>query len=142
VRLLRAVDSGWLAAKLEPVKQTHTQIAIEVSCVSLAVQTAAVEAVSGRGCDVYQYFHILAPVLKVTFRCAHARYLSHEFRNAERCHDPVHRHYCWPRAAQCCAPNTANALTLFALRTAVQRASFDGSMFTDERWHAMAAGLP
>jgi len=25
-------------------------------------------------------------------------------------------------------------------RTAVQRASFDGSTFTDERWHAMAAG--
>jgi ribosomal protein S18 acetylase RimI-like enzyme len=28
------------------------------------------------------------------------------------------------------------------VRTAVQRASFDGSAFTDERWHAMAAGLP
>ncbi|MDQ6687297.1 MAG: GNAT family N-acetyltransferase [Actinomycetota bacterium] len=28
------------------------------------------------------------------------------------------------------------------VRTAVQRASFDGSTFTDERWHAMAAGLP
>jgi ribosomal protein S18 acetylase RimI-like enzyme len=28
------------------------------------------------------------------------------------------------------------------VRTAVQRASFDGSSFTDERWHAMAAGLP
>lgn len=28
------------------------------------------------------------------------------------------------------------------LRTAVQRASFDRSTFTDERWHAMAAGLP
>lgn len=28
------------------------------------------------------------------------------------------------------------------VRTAVQRASFDGSPFTDERWHAMAAGLP
>jgi GNAT superfamily N-acetyltransferase len=28
------------------------------------------------------------------------------------------------------------------LRTAVQRASFDGSTFTDQRWHAMAAGLP
>lgn len=27
-----------------------------------------------------------------------------------------------------------------AERTAVQRASFDGSTFTDERWHAMAAG--
>lgn len=27
-------------------------------------------------------------------------------------------------------------------RAAVQRASFDGSTFTDERWHAMAAGLP
>lgn len=27
-------------------------------------------------------------------------------------------------------------------RTAVQRASFDRSTFTDERWHAMAAGLP
>ena len=27
-------------------------------------------------------------------------------------------------------------------RTAVQRASFDGSTFTDERWHAMAAGTP
>jgi GNAT superfamily N-acetyltransferase len=27
-------------------------------------------------------------------------------------------------------------------RTAVQRASFDGSTFTDERWHAMAAGVP
>jgi ribosomal protein S18 acetylase RimI-like enzyme len=24
----------------------------------------------------------------------------------------------------------------------VQRAAFDGSRFTDERWHAMAAGLP
>ena len=29
-----------------------------------------------------------------------------------------------------------------AVRTAVQRASFDGSTFTDERWHAMAAGTP
>jgi ribosomal protein S18 acetylase RimI-like enzyme len=28
------------------------------------------------------------------------------------------------------------------VRTAVQRASFDGSTFTDERWHAMAAGTP
>jgi ribosomal protein S18 acetylase RimI-like enzyme len=28
------------------------------------------------------------------------------------------------------------------VRTAVQRASFDGSTFADERWHAMAAGLP
>jgi ribosomal protein S18 acetylase RimI-like enzyme len=28
------------------------------------------------------------------------------------------------------------------VRSAVQRASFDGSTFTDERWHAMAAGLP
>lgn len=28
------------------------------------------------------------------------------------------------------------------VRVAVQRASFDGSTFTDERWHAMAAGLP
>ncbi|SFQ30173.1 Acetyltransferase (GNAT) family protein [Amycolatopsis arida] len=28
------------------------------------------------------------------------------------------------------------------VRTAVQRASFDGSTFTDEHWHAMAAGLP
>jgi GNAT superfamily N-acetyltransferase len=28
------------------------------------------------------------------------------------------------------------------VRTAVQRGSFDGSTFTDERWHAMAAGLP
>ncbi|MFC9684225.1 GNAT family N-acetyltransferase [Streptomyces sp. NPDC056948] len=28
------------------------------------------------------------------------------------------------------------------VRTAVQRASFDGSRFTDEHWHAMAAGLP
>lgn len=28
------------------------------------------------------------------------------------------------------------------VRTAVQRASFDGSTFTDERWHAMAAGAP
>ncbi len=28
------------------------------------------------------------------------------------------------------------------VRTAVQRAAFDGSTFTDERWHAMAAGLP
>ncbi|MFH0180283.1 GNAT family N-acetyltransferase [Streptomyces cacaoi] len=27
-------------------------------------------------------------------------------------------------------------------RAAVQRASFDGSTFTDERWHAMAAGPP
>ncbi len=27
------------------------------------------------------------------------------------------------------------------VRTAVQRASFDGSTFTNERWHAMAAGL-
>jgi ribosomal protein S18 acetylase RimI-like enzyme len=28
------------------------------------------------------------------------------------------------------------------VRAAVQRASFDGSTFMDERWHAMAAGLP
>ena len=28
------------------------------------------------------------------------------------------------------------------VRTAVQRASFDSSTFTEERWHAMAAGLP
>lgn len=28
------------------------------------------------------------------------------------------------------------------VRAAVQRASFDNSTFTDERWHAMAAGLP
>ncbi|PZS39368.1 MAG: GNAT family N-acetyltransferase, partial [Pseudonocardiales bacterium] len=28
------------------------------------------------------------------------------------------------------------------VRAAVQRASFDGSMFTVERWHAMASGLP
>ena len=28
------------------------------------------------------------------------------------------------------------------IRTAVQRASFDRSAFTDERWHAMARGLP
>jgi len=28
------------------------------------------------------------------------------------------------------------------VRTAVQRASFGSSTFTDERWHAMAAGLP
>ncbi|MFJ5778973.1 GNAT family N-acetyltransferase [Streptomyces sp. NPDC093094] len=28
------------------------------------------------------------------------------------------------------------------VRTAVQRAAFDRSTFTDERWHAMAAGLP
>ncbi|HEU5469175.1 MAG TPA: GNAT family N-acetyltransferase [Actinophytocola sp.] len=28
------------------------------------------------------------------------------------------------------------------VRTAVQRASFDSSTFTDERWHAMAGGLP
>jgi ribosomal protein S18 acetylase RimI-like enzyme len=28
------------------------------------------------------------------------------------------------------------------VRTAVQRASFDSSTFTNERWHAMAAGLP
>jgi GNAT superfamily N-acetyltransferase len=28
------------------------------------------------------------------------------------------------------------------VRAAVQRASFDGSTFSDERWHAMAAGLP
>jgi ribosomal protein S18 acetylase RimI-like enzyme len=28
------------------------------------------------------------------------------------------------------------------VRTAVQRGSFDRSTFTDERWHAMAAGLP
>ena len=27
------------------------------------------------------------------------------------------------------------------VRTAVQRASFDGSTFTNERWHTMAAGL-
>ena len=29
-----------------------------------------------------------------------------------------------------------------SVRTAVQRASFDRSTFTDERWHAMAAGFP
>ncbi|MFC0625175.1 GNAT family N-acetyltransferase [Kribbella deserti] len=29
-----------------------------------------------------------------------------------------------------------------AERTAVQRSAFDGSTFTDERWHAMAAGAP
>jgi len=29
-----------------------------------------------------------------------------------------------------------------SVRTAVQRASFDRSTFTDERWQAMAAGLP
>jgi ribosomal protein S18 acetylase RimI-like enzyme len=29
-----------------------------------------------------------------------------------------------------------------AERTAIQRASFDGSTFTDERWHAMADGTP
>jgi GNAT superfamily N-acetyltransferase len=34
------------------------------------------------------------------------------------------------------APETAGE------RTAVQRASFDGSTFTDDRWHAMAAGAP
>jgi ribosomal protein S18 acetylase RimI-like enzyme len=28
------------------------------------------------------------------------------------------------------------------VRTAVQRASFDGSTFTEERWHAMAGGAP
>ncbi len=28
------------------------------------------------------------------------------------------------------------------VRTGVQQASFDGSTFTDERWQAMAAGLP
>jgi len=28
------------------------------------------------------------------------------------------------------------------VRTAIQRAAFDNSTFTDERWHAMAAGLP
>ncbi len=28
------------------------------------------------------------------------------------------------------------------VRAAVQRAAFDGSTFTDERWHVMAAGLP
>jgi ribosomal protein S18 acetylase RimI-like enzyme len=28
------------------------------------------------------------------------------------------------------------------VRAALQRASFDGSTFTDERWHAMATGLP
>ena len=28
------------------------------------------------------------------------------------------------------------------VRAAVQRAAFDGSTFTDERWHAMAAGAP
>ena len=28
------------------------------------------------------------------------------------------------------------------VRTAVQRAAFDGSTFTDERWHSMAAGEP
>jgi GNAT superfamily N-acetyltransferase len=28
------------------------------------------------------------------------------------------------------------------VRAAVQRAAFDGSTFTDERWHTMAAGLP
>ncbi len=31
---------------------------------------------------------------------------------------------------------------LAPVRSAVQRASFDKSTFTDERWHAMAAGLP
>jgi ribosomal protein S18 acetylase RimI-like enzyme len=31
---------------------------------------------------------------------------------------------------------------LVSERVAVQRASFDGSTFTDERWHAMAAGTP
>lgn len=29
-----------------------------------------------------------------------------------------------------------------SVRAAVQRAAFDGSTFTDERWHAMAAGSP
>jgi ribosomal protein S18 acetylase RimI-like enzyme len=29
-----------------------------------------------------------------------------------------------------------------SLRAGVQRASFDGSTFTDDRWHAMAAGAP
>ncbi|GAA3544458.1 GNAT family N-acetyltransferase [Kribbella ginsengisoli] len=29
-----------------------------------------------------------------------------------------------------------------AERTAIQRASFDGSTFSDDRWHAMAAGTP
>ena len=29
-----------------------------------------------------------------------------------------------------------------SVRAAVQRAAFDNSTFTDERWHAMAAGLP
>ncbi len=29
-----------------------------------------------------------------------------------------------------------------SVRTAVQRAAFDRSTFTDERWHTMAAGLP
>jgi ribosomal protein S18 acetylase RimI-like enzyme len=33
-------------------------------------------------------------------------------------------------------PDNAN------VRAAVQRAAFDRSTFTDERWHAMAAGLP
>jgi hypothetical protein len=28
------------------------------------------------------------------------------------------------------------------VRTTVQRASFDRSTFTEELWHAMAAGLP
>ncbi|MDQ0579228.1 GNAT family N-acetyltransferase [Streptomyces rishiriensis] len=32
--------------------------------------------------------------------------------------------------------------TRVGARTAVQRASFDGSTFTDEHWHAMAAGTP
>jgi GNAT superfamily N-acetyltransferase len=31
---------------------------------------------------------------------------------------------------------------LARVRAAVQRSAFDGSTFTDERWHAMAAGLP
>jgi ribosomal protein S18 acetylase RimI-like enzyme len=39
-------------------------------------------------------------------------------------------------AVEVVGPDTAS------IRTAVQRASFDGSTFTDERWHAMAAGSP
>ncbi|MFE0648448.1 GNAT family N-acetyltransferase [Streptomyces sp. NPDC059534] len=37
------------------------------------------------------------------------------------------------------APEKAHTVHMF---TAVHRAAFDGSRFTDERWHAMAAGLP
>jgi ribosomal protein S18 acetylase RimI-like enzyme len=39
-------------------------------------------------------------------------------------------------AVEVVGPRTA------AARTAVQRGAFDGSTFTDERWHAMAAGAP